>query len=122
MITFKQQITVSEELVTGLALFLGYQPTLTREITVVDDDTTDPVTTHIETEEYPNPETAEQFVDIKAKEHTSNFFKPFGEKLVQDELVKLGLDEQKKQAQTQLEEAIIAPVVTGLTSEVIKTK
>lgn len=122
MITFKQQITVPEELVTELAVFLGYEPTLIKQITVVDDDTTDPVTTHFEEEKYPNPESAEQYVDRFAKEHTANFFKPFGDKLVQDELVKLGLDKQKKQAQTEIELQLIAPVMKGLTTEVIKSE
>lgn len=118
MITFKQQITVTEELVTGLSIFLGYKPTLTKENEVVDDDSTDPVTTHIETEEYPNPETAEEYVDKLAKAHTANFFKPFGDKLVQDELVKLGINEQK----AQIENAIIKPVEEALVTQIIKTE
>lgn len=59
---------------------------------------------------------------IYTKEHTANFFKPFGDKLVQDELVKLGIDEQKAQAQTEIEAQIITPVMEGLTSEVVISK
>lgn len=120
MITFKQQITVPEELVEGLAVFLGYKPTLTRINEIVDDDTTDPVTVHHEEEEYPNPETAIEYIDKLAKENTAKFFKPFGEKLVQDELTKLGIDEQKKQAEAQLEQAIVMPVMDALITEIVK--
>lgn len=120
MITFKQEITVSEELVKGLAKELGWQETLTRQIEVVDDDTTDPVTTHFETEEYDNPETFIQFIDKRAKEHTSNFFKPYGEKIVKEELEKTGVLNQVETTKAQIEESVLKPVLESLTSEVIE--
>lgn len=119
MITFKQTITVSDELVQGLAVFLGYQPTLTRDLPL---DPEREVRTEIQTEEYPNPETAEEYVDRLAKDHTANFFKAFGDKLVQDELTKLGIDEQKEQSKKQLEDAVIKPVTEVLITEVTKSK
>ena len=120
MITFKQEITVSEELVKGLAKELGWQEKLTRQNTVVDDDTTYPVTTHFEDEEYDNPETFIQFVDRKGKEHSVNFFKPYGEKIVREELAKTGVLEQVEATKAQLEEAVLKPVLESLTSEVIE--
>lgn len=60
MITFKQQITVPEELVQGLAIDLGWGEDLGI--------------------------TAEQFVDQRAKAHTANFFLPFGRSLVEQQL------------------------------------
>lgn len=113
MITFKQQITVSEELVNALAIDLGYKPMLTRQIQT--EEFIDPAPT----EEYPNPQSAEEFIDNLSKQHTINFFKPFGDKLVAQEIAKLGFAEQEAQARTQLEAQIITPVVESLTTEVV---
>lgn len=87
MITFKQQITVPEELVQGIAVELGWEEEL--EIT------------------------PEQFVDLKAKEHTARFFLPFGQKLVEQQLAT---------AKAQLEQAIIVPVKEALITEVVHSE
>jgi len=60
MKTFKQQITVSDELVVGFALYLGWVEEM--EIT------------------------PEEFVNQKSKEYMQNFFLGFGRKLVEDQL------------------------------------
>lgn len=111
MITFKQQITVQEELVEGLATFLGYQSTIIKEFEKEDGSK--------DIENVFNPETPIEFIDRLAKEHTASFFKPFGEKLVQDELIKTGIDEQKKQVQEQIEAQIVTPIIEGLISDVV---
>jgi hypothetical protein len=120
MITFKQQITVPEELVQGLAIELGWTPTLTRQVEVIDDDTTTPPTTHFETEEYENPQSAEDFVDEKAKEHTTQFFLPFGEKLVAQAIAEA--EAQVEQAKEQAREQIIKPILEALTTTITKSK
>ena len=83
-ITFKQEFTYPEELVKGFATFLGWQEKLTRQIEVTDDDTTTPITTHIENEEYDNPQSFVDFVDEKAREHTLLFTKSWAESLKAD--------------------------------------
>ncbi len=116
MITFKQQITVPEELVGGLAEFLGYEQILKTEFPL-DEPTKDG--DYFEIREEKNPESAEEYVDRKAKEHTQGFFKPFGDKLVELELAKLGIDEQKQEAKEQIEKRIIDPVINNLFTEII---
>lgn len=117
MITFKQQITVSEELAHGLALDLKYQPTLTRQIEIVDDAEATPPLTHFEIEEYENPESAVQYVERLAKEHTAKFFLPFGEKLVAQAIA--DAQAQVEQAREQAKAQIIDPIVDALVTEVI---
>jgi hypothetical protein len=108
MITFKQQITVPNELVLGLALELGWK----ESFTYTNNE-------GVEVTEQ-NPQTAEQFVDERSKQHTMNFFIPFGIKLVEQEIKKLGFDEQKEQARAQIMQQIIKPVTDALTTEVLK--
>ena len=58
-------ITMTEAEASDFALNeLGYQATLTRQITVVDDATTTPETTHFEQEEYPNPVSVSETVKL----------------------------------------------------------
>lgn len=118
-ITFKKQLTASEELVQGLAIFKGYELVLKRVIEVVDDEATDPVTVHHEEEEYQNPESPQEYVDRLLDDHIKEFYIPFGQKMVEDELAKLGIDEQKAQAKAQIEQAVITPVNDALTGEII---
>ncbi len=106
-ITFKKQLTASEELVLGLAQFKGYMTDVFVE--VEGEETT--VT--------PNPESPAQFIDRLLDEHIKAFYLPFGNILVQAELDKLGIDEQKRQAEEQLKIGIIKPVNDALTGEII---
>jgi hypothetical protein len=129
-LTFKQELTVTEELAKGFAIYLGWKEKLTRQITVVDDDTTDPVTTHFADEEYDNPETFIQFVDRKGKENTLNFYKPYSDLVVAQELEKTGIPQQiqhveqeaqtvLENAKTEIENAVVKPIMDSLTSEVV---
>jgi hypothetical protein len=59
MITFKQQITVQEELVTEFAQYLGWQE---------------------------GNISAEEYINQKSKQHMADFFLPFGYKLVNESL------------------------------------
>jgi hypothetical protein len=120
MITFKQQITVPKELVQGLALDLGWTPKLTRQVEIVDDDTTEPITVHSEDEEYPNPVSAEEYIDQKAKEHTQNFFLPFGEKLVEQAVA--SAQAQVEHAKEMAQEQIIEPILQALTTEIVTSE
>lgn len=97
MKTFKQEITVSDELVQMFAIFLGYQPKITEypELTEID-----------------NPESAEEYVDKMAKTHTQAFLKPFANFLVGEEIAKLNIEQAKKQ----IEDAIVTPVMESLTT------
>ena len=118
MITFKQQFTYPEELVIGFALFLGWKEKLTRQIEIVDDSTTDPVTTHFETEEYDNPQSFTEYVDMKAREHTLLFTKSWAEKLKQDYL-NVQVDEFKAKVEPSLNAQIIKPVEDALITEIV---
>ena len=108
-ITFKQQFTFNEEAVKGFATFLGWQEKLTKQIEIIDDETTTPVTSHFENEEYDNPQTFIQFVEEKAREHTLLFTKSWAEKLKQDYL-NAQVNEFKAQVEPTLNEQIIKPV------------
>lgn len=94
MITFKQQLTVPEELVQGLALQLGYQTELPEEGGVL----------------VPNPQSAEDFIQERAREHMENFFLPYGQILI---------EEQLKSARQQLAQQIIGPIREAFVTEVI---
>jgi hypothetical protein len=109
MITFKQEITVPEELVIGLAIDLGWKDVI--ETSEVGENGL-AITKYIE-----NSETAVQFIDRLSKQHTINFFKPFGDKLVAQELKKTGVEEQVQQTKEALEAQIIKPIVEGLVTE-----
>jgi hypothetical protein len=111
MITFKQELTVSEELVQGLAYELGW----TDSIQVQE------VGTPFETSQE-NPESYTEFVQRKAREHMIEFFLPFGEKLVTQEIINQGIEEQMKQAKAQIEAQIVAPIIEGLITEVVVDK
>lgn len=97
MITFKQQITVEQDLVDGLAQSLGYGPT------IIVRQGGDLLT-------QTNPETTIEFIDRLAKKHTENFFLPFGKKLVEQQLAV---------PKAQLEQLIINPVMNALVTEVV---
>lgn len=85
MITFKQQITVSEELVQGMAHNLGWHSEL-------------------------HTETPEEYVAKKAKEYMTGFFIPFGEQLVAQQLSET--KEQLEQAIIEpVKNALISEVV-----------
>ena len=116
-ITFKQEFTFNEDAVKGFALHLGWKEKLTRQIRVVDDDTTDLVTTHFEYEEYDNPQTFVQFIEEKAREHTLLFTKSWAQKIKQDYL-NVQVDEFKATIEPSLDEQIIKPVDDALTSEI----
>jgi len=116
MKTFKQQITVSDELVQGLAQELGYQSILTRQIEVEVENEWG-ITKSLQTEEYQNPESPEDFVSRLAKEHTQKFFLPFGEKLVAQAIA--DAQAQVEVARQQAREQIINPIVNALSTEVI---
>lgn len=117
-ITFKQQFTFNENSVKGFAIHLGWSEKLTRQIEVVDDETTDPVTKHFENEEYDNPQTFVEFVEEKAREHTLSFTKSWAQKLKQDYL-SVQVEEFKATIEPSLDEQIIKPVEDALTSETI---
>ena len=72
----------TEEITNQFALYLGYNPTLTRNIEIVDDEETTPPTVHFELEEYPNPETAEEYVAKRKAEHDDLFYAGFKSMLV----------------------------------------
>lgn len=116
-ITFKQEFTFNKDAVKGFALHLGWKEKLTRQIRVVDDDTTDPVITHFEDEEYDNPQTFVQFIEEKAREHTLSFTKSWAQKLKQDYL-NAQVEEFKAGLEPTLDEQIIKPVEDALTSEI----
>lgn len=118
MITFKQQFTFNEDAVKGFATHLGWQEKLTRQITVIDDNTTIPVTTHNEAEEYDNPQTFTEYVDMKAREHTLLFTKSWAQKLKTDTL-NAQVDEFKANIEPTLYTQIIQPVEDALTSEIV---
>lgn len=117
-ITFKQQFTFNESAVKGFAIHLGWKEKLTRQVEVVDDETTDPVTKHFESEEYDNPQTFVEFVEEKAKDHTLSFTKSWAQKLKQDYL-NAQVEEFKAGVEPTLDEQIIKPVEDALTSEII---
>jgi hypothetical protein len=92
MIQIKKAYTYedTEENILFWATSKGYQPTLTRQIEVVDDDTTEPPTVHFETEEYPNPESVESFCvryfDELIKKEITSPIKAQVEKSVREQL------------------------------------
>jgi hypothetical protein len=114
MITFKQQISVPEELVEAMAIEFGYKPLLTRQIEQIDyaeiDGEQIEQSRYFVTEEYENPQTSAEFIDNVAKQHTINLFKPFGNKLVEQAVA-----EAKEQAEAQ----IVEPIVNALSTEII---
>ena len=110
----------------GLALDLGWTEKLTRQITVVDDAKTDPVTIHFENEEYANPESYTDFVDRESTEYFKKFFAAFAQKLMDSKLMELGFDaeiqaaeERKAQAKEQALLEIVAPIEGTIVSEVV---
>jgi hypothetical protein len=105
MTTFKQQLTVSEELVHAMALDLGYKSEYEWE-------------ENGEKKVAQNPQTPEQFIDELAKQNTINFFVPFGLKLVESEFKKLGFEEQERQIREQLKAQIMQPVIDTLVTEI----
>jgi hypothetical protein len=118
MITFKQQFTFNEEAVKGFALHLGWTEKVTEQEIVVDDDTTDPVTTHTEQVEVDNPVTFIEFVKEKAREHSLQFTKGWANTLVESEITKQK-SELEETLRPQLEQAIVKPVEDALEDEVI---
>jgi hypothetical protein len=117
-ITFKQQFTYPEESVKGFALFLGWQERLSREIEVVDDDTTTPITTHKSLEEYDNPQTFSSFVEHAAKEHSLKFIRSWAENIAQSELHNQIIAITNVTG-AELHNQIVTPVEDALVSEVI---
>ena len=107
--TFKKQLTASEDLVQGLAQFKGYMT----NISIIEPGQEPSV--------IPNPESPVAFIDRLLDEHIKAFYVPFGQTLVKVELDKLGIDEQKRQAQEQIENVIIKPVNDALTGEIIES-
>ena len=104
-ITRKIKISLTEEEAQDFALNeLDYQATLTRQITVVDDATTTPETTHFEIEEYPNPvsieETIANSVDKTLGEAITGIFSPYKTRKQEEAVieVKANLDNANKQA------------------------
>jgi hypothetical protein len=118
-ITFKQQFTFEKNAVKGFALHLGWQEKLTRQIEVVDDDTTTPPTIHLENEEYDNPQTFSEFVDEKAREHTLLFTKSWAQTL-KDSYLSQQVNEFKATIEPSLNAQIIQPVEDALVSEIIE--
>ena len=118
MITFKQQFTYPEELVKGFAIYLGWKEKLTRQVEIIDDDTTTPITIHLEMEEYDNPQSFIDYVDVKAREHTLLFTKSWANKLKTDAL-NAQVDEFKANIEPTLYTQIIQPVEDALTSEIV---
>lgn len=119
MITFKQQFTFQAEAVKAFAIYLGWKEKLTRRIEVVDDDTTVPVTTHFEAEEYDNPQTFAEFVDEKAREHSLLFTRQYAEHL-KTEILQAQINTLKEESESTLYAEIVAPVEQALISEIIE--
>lgn len=84
---------------------------------MVDDETTDPITTHFENEEYDNPQTFSQFVDEKAKAHSLAFTKSWAETLKQQEIDRQ-VNELKETIEPTLHNQIVQPVEDALVSEI----
>lgn len=120
-ITFKQQFTFPAESVKGFALFLGWTESLKRTITVVDesDGEGNPIASHFEEEEYPNPETYSGFVAKKAREHSLNFTKQWAQKLKEDAKEEQ-LSQLRDSLEPQLHEQIIKPVEDSLVDEFVE--
>lgn len=116
-ITFTHKFTFPEDKVKNFAIFLGWQEKLTRQIEVVDDDTTTPPTVHMEDEEYDNPETFSEYVDKLAKEHTLIFIKQWADKLKQD-YVETQVAELKAQIEPVADDEIVKPVENALITSV----
>lgn len=117
-ITFKQQFTFNEEAVMGFAIHLGWQDKVTRQIEVVDDATTTPVTTHFATEEYNNPQTFTEYVEEKAREHTLLFTKSWGER-IKKQYLNAQVDEFRSTIEPSLNAQILKPIEDALISEII---
>lgn len=116
-ITFSQHFTFPEESVKGFAIYLGWKEKLTRQIEIIDDETTTPATGHFENEEYDNPQSFTEFVEEKAREHTLLFTKSWAEKLKQ-EYLNTQVDNFKGTIEPTLYEQIIKPVEDALVSEI----
>lgn len=117
-IIFKQQFTYPEELVKGFAIFLGWKEKLTKQVEIVDDNTTTPITVHFKEEEYNNPQTFLQYVDEKAREHTLLFTKSWAENLKQEQL-ESEVSLFKATLEPSLNAQIIKPVEDALISEIV---
>lgn len=119
MVTFTQTFTFPESSVKGFAEYLGWQEKLSRQITVVDEETDGVlIASHFETEEYDNPQTFAEFVDERAKAHSLSFTKSWAETLKQQE-IDMQVNELRDSIEPTLQAQIVQPVEDALTSEII---
>lgn len=97
-VTFTATFTFPKESVQGFAQFIGYVDTIKQP--VLHEDGT--ISHYVDA---PNPQSAFDFICVKAKEHNEQFCSGWAHYLVQQ-----AIDTQTAQLRPQLEEQILKPV------------